>query len=410
MLYDGVCLTLGSTCPSPEVRSAGRRVRQVLFLAWAPFFSGAERALLTTLGHLDRDRYEPFVLVGHDGELADNLRRSRIPHEVLPLEGIRRPRAIPGLVSALRVVRKAWRLGAQLIHANEVPAFEPGGYAARMLRIPAITHVRFPMDAPAYAWFLRSGFARAIFVSECSRVECMAAAPAAFEGKASVVYDGVLIPDDIDIAARTRVRSSLGLPLDMAIAGMVGQIAEVKGIWDFVEAARLVSSRQPRTMFVVVGDDVQNDGTLRREMESRVAAYGISDRFRFLGYHRDAAGLMPAFDVVAVPSHVEPLGLSALEAMAAGCGVVSSRVGGLLETVEDGKTGIAVSPRDPCSLADAIGVLVEDASLRSRLGTAARARVIERFSARRHAEVLQALYDDVIERYSLPDHTGSPTG
>jgi hypothetical protein len=52
-----------------------------------------------------------------------------------------------------------------LIHSNELPSFQPGGYAARVLRIPAVTHVRFPNGAAGYRWFARPGFSLALFVS-----------------------------------------------------------------------------------------------------------------------------------------------------------------------------------------------------------------------------------------------------
>ena len=113
----------------------------------------------------------------------------------------------------------------------------------------------------------------------------------------------------------------------------------MKGIGDFVAAAEILLKRGPDPPFVVLGDDLKNGGATRRAMEARVAAAGMSGRFRFLGFRKDAPRPVQAFDVIAVPSHVEPLGNATLEAMAAGRPVVGTHVGGIPEMVVDGVTG-----------------------------------------------------------------------
>jgi glycosyltransferase involved in cell wall biosynthesis len=132
--------------------------------------------------------------------------------------------------------------------------------------------------------------------------------------------------------------------------------------------------------------------------EQRVRDLGLFERFRFLGFRANAPRLIPAFDIVAVPSHVEPLGNATLEAMAAARPVVGSRVGGIPEMVVDRETGLLVAARDPVGLADAIGTLIHDAKLRERLGLAGRARAERAFSLEAHGQRLQRLYDQVLGR------------
>jgi glycosyltransferase involved in cell wall biosynthesis len=147
---------------------------------------------------------------------------------------------------------------------------------------------------------------------------------------------------------------------------------------------------------VVIGDDLGKAGQTRLQAEERVRSLGLSERFRFLGFRRDAARLLQLFDVVAMPSHTEPLGLSALEGMAAGRPVVGSRIGGIMETVVEGDTGILVPPRDAIHLAEALETVVSDPSLRTRFGQAGRQRVDAEFSAETHAGRVQAMYDDLL--------------
>jgi glycosyltransferase involved in cell wall biosynthesis len=147
--------------------------------------------------------------------------------------------------------------------------------------------------------------------------------------------------------------------------------------------------------FAVLGDDLRTNGAVRKEMEAKVAALGLADRFRFLGFRKDAPEIVQAFDIVAVPSRVEPFGLSSLEAMAAGRPVVASRVGGIPEVVIDRQTGTLVPPGDASALAAAIAPLLKDPLTRDALGREGRRRAETSFSLAVHGRALAQLYDRV---------------
>src|SRR5262249_42068691 len=158
-----------------------------------------------------------------------------------------------------------------------------------------------------FAWFLRPAPSRAFFVSEYLRADAIAQSRDLFEGRSDVLYDGVAISDSISDASRVELRRSLGLADTGVVVALTGQIAEVKGIWDFLEAAHQLVEKGVQATFAVLGDDLKGHGALRRAMEERVAALALSAHFRFLGFRPDAPRLIPAFDVITVPSHIEPL-------------------------------------------------------------------------------------------------------
>jgi glycosyltransferase involved in cell wall biosynthesis len=370
--------------------------RRILFLTWAPFFSGAERALVLTVRHLDPARYVPHVIVGTEGDTAAALRDAKIACDVRPLSHLELRRPLSGLQSVWRVLGTARRVGAALIHSNDVPSFQPGGYAARLLRVPAVTHVRFPDTAVGFSWFLRPGIDRALFVSEYLRADAVGVNPTLFADRSDVLYDGVELPKPVAEDARAALRRSLELPDVTPVVALTGQVSEIKGIWEFVEAAHVLVARGTTATFVVLGDDLKGGGAMREAMQRRVAELGLTARFRFLGFRNDAPRLIPAFDIVAVPSHVEPLGNATLEAMAAGVPVVGSRVGGIPEMVLDGVTGRLVLPRDPAALADALEGLLAAPDLRRACGLAARARAESHFSLSTHARRLQDTYDALL--------------
>jgi glycosyltransferase involved in cell wall biosynthesis len=125
---------------------------------------------------------------------------------------------------------------------------------------------------------------------------------------------------------------------------------------------------------------------------------GVADRVEFRGPvpHDRVPALLRSADAVACVPWYEPFGIVALEAMACGVPVVATAVGGLMETVVDGVSGLLVPPMAPEALAASLRALLDDDALRSRLSAGGRARVVARFTWRRAAESLVDLYERIL--------------
>lgn len=134
------------------------------------------------------------------------------------------------------------------------------------------------------------------------------------------------------------------------------------------------------------------DGPLRSEVERLVRKRNLQEHVRFLGLRKDIPELLAQADILLLPSDWEGVPLVVLEAMAAGRPVVATRVGGVPELIEEGKTGLLVPPRDSGALARAILRLAKDPELRRRMGEAARKRALERFDIHRTAQAYAELY------------------
>jgi D-inositol-3-phosphate glycosyltransferase len=210
-----------------------------------------------------------------------------------------------------------------------------------------------------------------------------------------------VIPCGVDVdhfrpLGRGESRARLGLDPDEPVVLFVGRIEPLKGIDVLIEAASHLEG--PFRLLVVGGDD--RDSRRLRELRRLARGLGVAERITFINaasreelpYYYNAA------DVCAVPSYYESFGLVALEAMACGVPVVASRVGGLKDTVRDGRTGYLVPWRCPEPFAERLDLLLTNEPLRQSLGREARA-VAEGYRWSHVAEQVEAVYHDLVSRY-----------
>jgi len=190
-----------------------------------------------------------------------------------------------------------------------------------------------------------------------------------------------------------RRRLSVTHPLAVAI---IGQISPLKGQDIFIAAAiELLKSDLTKTEFspefLIVGAPGPDDQSFAIRLIEQVDRSGFNDRIRFTGFVEDIVHNLAAFDIVTLLSENEAFSLVLVEAMAAGCAVVATRVGGMAEIVEDGETGI-FTDRDQRSLTAAISRLATNPALRRELARHASHDVRQRFDRERIIDRLEELY------------------
>jgi N,N'-diacetylbacillosaminyl-diphospho-undecaprenol alpha-1,3-N-acetylgalactosaminyltransferase len=181
--------------------------------------------------------------------------------------------------------------------------------------------------------------------------------------------------ETIDASKLQLLRSELGGNAETKFVVCVGRMNWPKGIREFVEASKIVGEHQPTAMFLLVGE-IQAGSPFAVPREYLEASN--SKNFRWLDFRHDVKELMALADVVALPTYYrEGVPLVLLEALALGKPTVATNWVGCREAVIDGTNGILVPTKDTVSLANAIGRLLADAGLRSRMGAEGR-RLAER--------------------------------
>jgi glycosyltransferase involved in cell wall biosynthesis len=182
----------------------------------------------------------------------------------------------------------------------------------------------------------------------------------------------------------------LGVESASAVVGAVGRLVRQKGFDTLLAALPALLARRPGTQLAVVGE-----GPERESLARLARARGVGEAVVFAGFRPDAPRLLPAFDVLAVPSRREGAPLVTLEAMAAGVPVVASAIPGIDEQITDGVEGLLVPPDDPPALAAALARVLDDRALAARLGEAGRRRVRAAYDVRDTVARTLALYHEV---------------
>jgi glycosyltransferase involved in cell wall biosynthesis len=200
------------------------------------------------------------------------------------------------------------------------------------------------------------------------------------------VHEGIDL-GRVDAAPAAKLHEELWLPHHAPIVGNVAALVPHKGQRHLIEAARLVLPRVPDARFVIAGE-----GELRPALERQIKEHHLEKHVLLAGFRPDVLSVHKAFDIFAMSSITEGLGTSLLDAMAASKPIVATATGGIPEVVVDGETGVLVPPRDHERMADAIVKLLNDESLRKRMGDAGRARAESRFSAERMVQKTLRVY------------------
>ncbi|HEY7183759.1 MAG TPA: glycosyltransferase family 4 protein [Blastocatellia bacterium] len=302
------------------------------------------------------------------------------------------------VISAQGIANAIRKNQIDILHAHLARDYTFSGVAARIaarLGNPVgffITRHHFnPIKSnPLYAWTI--GEARALIaVSESVRESLVAS----FPGYADRV---VTIPNWIDAGycgslSREEARARLGVTKRLAV-GVVGQITRLKRQDLFIEAAaRLIRERHwSDAEFLIVGEAGPDDEAYFNQLQETADRLRMGDHLKFTGYVENLPSLLAAFDVIAAPSDNEAFSLALVEAMASGCAVVATRVGGMAEIVKDGVTGLLIERDNTHSLVAALSRLLADKRLREQMGGVARANVIERFDRRIAIDQIESLY------------------
>lgn len=237
-----------------------------------------------------------------------------------------------------------------------------------------------------------------IAISDAVRRYMIGSALGLEAGKVSTIYYGIDAAPFAAVRAgeTAAVRKQWGLAEDALAIGFVGRLVGQKDIDTLLRAFALFAARCAPARLVIVGT-----GALEARLRQRAEELGVSSRVVWAGFRDDIAAVMSAFDIFALTSVYEGLGVVLLEAMASSVAVAATRVGAIPEVVADGETGFLVGPREPAALAAAFDRL-SDGALRAQFGEAGRRRVLREFTLGRMRQATDEIYAQCVSARVSP--------
>jgi glycosyltransferase involved in cell wall biosynthesis len=312
------------------------------------------------------------------------------------------PRADAGAFATL--AGAIGRFRPHVVHTHMAKAGALGRAAALVRRVPVRIHTYHGHTLHGY--FSAGGRSRMVFAER--RLASVSSALVAVSHRVAedLLDAGIGRPDQFRVlspgldltpfAAREpggALRHRLGIGPGDPVIGFVARLVPVKRLDVLLESAAAVLERVPTAHLVIAGDGP--DMALVRDALTRRPE--LADRIHPVGWVDDMARFYADVDLVVLTSENEGTPISLIEAGAAGLPVVASRVGGVPEVVDDGRTGLLVPAGDPAALAGAVVRLIESPGLRARLGSEARRRS-DRYSSERLADETLALYRELLDR------------
>lgn len=372
----------------PDSRSAV--ANPVIMVAAGELFAGAERQILTLLVYLCADGSRTTLALFHDGELARRARELGVDVVVLPGSGALQTSAVDRIAELVRAKN------ARVVHFHGYKAALHVALARKRTAFESVVTIHGAPELSGrlsgrlrslvYAWChqfaLRVTRARIVFVTR------------ELAGKLAGMAGGrsfEVIPNGIDPqTVRNLPRPAELSPTQFNVV-VVGRLDAVKGIPFAIEALR--DPRVPPSVrLCIVGDGAERDSL--REM---TATLGLRQRVSFTGFRADAAAFIAHADLLLMPSLHEGLPYTMLEALASATPIAASRVGGLAETLQDGRTGFLFPVGDVSAIATAITTVATDPALGKHIGHCAQSELLPGFDAALMAHGYAALYTQLGE-------------
>ncbi len=260
------------------------------------------------------------------------------------------------------------------IHSRRLAVDFWGALAARKAGIPALLSRR--VDNPEPRWVATLKYRlhdHIITISEGIRQVLLDEGVAA--NKVTTVRSAIDINDFSTECNRDTFRQTFSLPDDAITLATVAQLIPRKGHRYLLQVLPTLLQQYPRLRVLFFGQ-----GPLEQALRQEVEAAGLADIVQFTGFRADLPQWLPCIDIIVHPAEMEGLGVSLIQAAASGVSVIASRAGGMPEIVHDQHNGLLVEPGNTVQLQQALESLLQDKSLRRKMGQKGRELVEQGFS------------------------------
>jgi glycosyltransferase involved in cell wall biosynthesis len=348
-------------------------------------------------------KYEVTVICNAaDKHLLEGLGARLI---LLPID--RKPSPLKDLLVLLRLFMLFRRERFDIVHSIMPKTGMLAMIAAKLAGVPVRIHTftgqvwvtRQGVQRIILRWFdkLIGSFATCALADSASQRDFLINEGVLSSSKVKVIGAGSICGVDSlrfhpDIEKRQTVRQELGIAQDARVILFVGRLNRDKGVLDLAAAFGEIAKNHHDVELLLVGSE--EDVPFSRIQEICNAR---REPLHYISFTPKPEQYMAAADIFCLPSYREGFGMTIIEAAACGVPAVASRIYGIIDAVEDGKTGLLFPAGDVTALTQALSRLIAENELRQQLGNQARKRALELFSSEKITRELMALYDRLSE-------------
>jgi glycosyltransferase involved in cell wall biosynthesis len=356
--------------------------------------AGSETQLLALIRHVDRTRIRPYLcLLRGDNPGSRSLEPEDCP--VLRL-GVRSLCRFNTLAKGRRLAQFLRRERIDVLQVYFPDSTYLGVLVGRLAGVPHIVRTCENLGYSLTPLHRRLGRLYS-HLADVTIANCEACREAIVAQEGSSRESVVVLESGVDLD-RFSVLPALTAHSGKLRVGVVANLRPVKNLDVFVRAAAAVAQTRPEVTFAVAGEGESRSALERLATELRLGA-----RLSLPGIVRDVPAFLGGVDVAVLSSSSEGMSNAVLEYMAAGRGIVATRVGANDRLLDDGIHGLLVPPGEVAALAAGMGRLLDDAELRVRLGAAARQRVEQEWGRQAMVRRFERFYENLVGQAGKPD-------
>ncbi|MBU1087055.1 MAG: glycosyltransferase family 4 protein [Candidatus Omnitrophica bacterium] len=358
--------------------------------------------------YLDKSRFEVSFICGPSICPTDKTQNflNSIKANLIQVDSLRREvHPVLDLIAFLKLWFIFKKQGFDIVHTHTAKAGALGRMAAFLAGIKIIIHTSHghnfygyfnPLISKIIVWierFLGGLTSEIITLTEIEKADLIKfkICPASKIKAINTVLEKNQKNIDLEFNS-LEIRQDLLIEKQEVVIGMVGRLEPIKGIEYFIQAALGLAQKFPMVHFLIVGE-----GSLRAGCEEKIRLRQFTQRFSFVGWQDKVLDYMQAMDMLVLASLNEAVGLVLIEAQSQGIPVIATKVGGVPEIVEDGKSGILVQPGSPAELIAAMEKLINNSSQRLEMGRYAKKSVSEKYSVDVFINNISQTYEALIQ-------------
>jgi glycosyltransferase involved in cell wall biosynthesis len=320
---------------------------KVAFIALAPFISGSERCLQVILDNCKHNNVDPILISPAHSPMHEWALSHSIKSYKVDLQTFNSRRPWRWLIAQFKLFYILAINRIQIAHSNQIWSYRAITIPTSLLGIKRICHMRDPLHEGS-KWWLNAPVDTTICISEHIKRQYDEHFSSYQSHLVKTIIDPVTFHPPMSltelITAKKAAKQKLELDSDAFVFGFIGQIAAVKGLLELLHC--LSKLEQVNWLLVVAGKDPSESQYYLKQCIALAKKLNISENIKFIGFVENSKDFYLAVDLIAMFSLQEPLGLIPLEAAVNYTPTIANKVGGLPETIQDGKTGWLVDIGD----------------------------------------------------------------